>query len=237
MEEVRNLTGIIRSKPEGESRTVTFVASTYARDRHGTVVNQEGWRLENFNKNGIIGYQHNVYGDMCEGPNPDDVIGKGFARLEGDELLIDITFEPKEINPQAEKIFQKVMFGSLNAVSVGFGEVGKGKFGEGDEARGGTNQTYYFEGQELYEVSVVNIPSNYEALKKQVRTSTAHAVTYLKGLWPEVSYSEIEKMTVGQVIRKLENREDNSPEAAEENKPSKRQILQLKQTQIELTGK
>ena len=63
-------------------------------------------------------------------------------------------------------MYQKVLFGSINAVSVGFIPVGKGAWGKGDEAPGEPNETYYYAGQELLEISVVNIPANGNALKK-----------------------------------------------------------------------
>ena len=80
--------------------------------------------------------------------------------------MVDITFEPKEINELAEKVFQKIMFGSLNSVSVGFLPLGKGHWGEGDEAPNEARETYYYDGQELLEISVVNIPSNANATRK-----------------------------------------------------------------------
>ena len=56
-----------------ETRTVQFVISTDSKDRHGTKLNMKNWQLDNFNRNPIVGYQHNVYGDnMCVPPNPDD---------------------------------------------------------------------------------------------------------------------------------------------------------------------
>ena len=73
-----------RAKAE-ETRTIPFIASTSAEDRHGTVLNQSNWDLKNYNLNPIIGYQHNVYGgDMCNAPDPDDVIGKGVASVVSD---------------------------------------------------------------------------------------------------------------------------------------------------------
>lgn len=156
------MAGEIRKKNE-DSRTITFIASDDTRDSAGTVLNQDNWILTRFNSNGIIGYQHKVYGGWDDTDNPDNVIGKGFAYIEDRELMVDITFEPAEINPLAEKIYQKILFGSLRAVSVGFLPVGRGKFGEGADA-----ETYYFAGQELLEVSVVNIPANPNALKKSM---------------------------------------------------------------------
>ena len=163
---VRAFTAEIRKKNE-ESRTITFVASDGSRDSAHTVLNQQGWKLERFNKNPIIGYNHNIYG-AWDTKDVDFVIGKGRAYVEDDRLMVDITFEPKEINELAEKVYQKVLFGSINAVSVGFIPVGKGAWGKGDEAPGEPNETYYYAGQELLEISVVNIPANGNATKKEL---------------------------------------------------------------------
>src|SRR5688572_11146199 len=165
-----NIREFDRAKAE-ETRTVEFIISSAARDRHDSILNMKGWQLDNFNRNPIVGYQHNVYGgNMCLAANPDDVLGPGRAFLEGDKLIGAVTFETKEINPLAEKIFQKVLNGTLRATSVGFLEVGEGKYGEGDERSGGKSETYYFAGQELLEFSIVNIPSN----AKAVGSSIAH---------------------------------------------------------------
>lgn len=155
-------------KGKAEERKMTFVASTSARDSSGTVLNQEGWDLTRFNNNGIIGYQHNVY----DSTDPNNIIGKGFAYIEEKDgrkqLLVDVEFEPKGMNPIADAVYEKLMFGTIKAVSVGFMPLGKGSFGKGEEAAGGKHETYYFSGQELLEVSVVNIPANPEALKRMV---------------------------------------------------------------------
>ena len=111
-----------------KTRTVRFVISTSAKDRHNSVLNMKGWKLDNFNRNPIVGYQHNVYGDnMCTPPNPDDVLGPARAWIENDRLMGEVTFETADINPQAEKVFRKVLNGTLRATSVGFLEVGQGK--------------------------------------------------------------------------------------------------------------
>lgn len=161
---IRTITPEVRKSKD--SRKVTFVASDGTRDSAGTVLNQDGWDLERFNKNGIIGYQHKVYGGWDDTDNPDNVIGKGHAYVEDGKLMVDIEFEPKEINELAEKVYQKILFGSLKAVSVGFLPIGKGEWGKGEEAVGGKKPTYYYAGQQLLEVSVVNIPANPNALKK-----------------------------------------------------------------------
>lgn len=158
-------------KAGGDSRKVTFVASDSTRDSAGTVLNQAGWDLERFNSNGVIGYQHKVYDAWDDTANPDNVIGKGHAYVEDGRLMVDVEFEPKSINELAEKVYQKILFGSLKAVSVGFLPTGEGSWGEGREAIDGDQPTYYYAGQELLEVSVVNIPANPKALKKGFDTS------------------------------------------------------------------
>src|SRR5690606_29514640 len=108
----------------------------------------------------------NVYGDnLCTPPNPDDVIGIGKAFMRDGVLWGSVTFEPEEINPQAEKIRRKVKFGSLKATSVGFipvkNEKGEdGQYGRMENGKLVDKETFYFNGQELLEFSIVNIPSN-----------------------------------------------------------------------------
>jgi HK97 family phage prohead protease len=147
-----------------ENRTATFVASNEAKDRHNTVLNSQGWELDNFNRNPIIGYNHNVYFST----DPDDIIGRGRAYMDGNDLLVDVNFEPEGQNEKADKIYRKVENGTLNAVSVGFLPKGEGNFGEGSQARGKEDETFFFKGQELLEVSIVTVPSNATALKKQL---------------------------------------------------------------------
>ena len=156
---------VVRQEGE-EGRKLTFVASDETRDAAGTVIRADGWDLDRFNKNGIIGYQHKVYGSFEGTDNPDNIIGKGYAYVKGKQLMVDVEFEPADINPLADKIYKKLLFGSLNAGSVGFMAT-DGEWGEGEESLSGENPTYYYKSQELLEISVVNIPANKNALKKK----------------------------------------------------------------------
>ena len=144
-------------KIDEKTRSVEFVASDESIDSYGTIIPVKNWVLDRFNGNGIIGYQHNLYWSS----DPDNVIGKGTAWVEDGKLLVRIEFEPKEINELAEKIYQKVLFGSINGVSVGFSELDEGEAKEID------GQVVYVFGRcELLEISVVNIPANANALKR-----------------------------------------------------------------------
>lgn len=190
-----------------ETRTVQFVISTDAKDRHNSKLNMKGWKLDNFNRNPIVGYQHNVYGDnMCTPPNPDDVLGPARAWMDGDRLMGEVTFETADINPQAEKIFRKVLNGTLKATSVGFLEVGQGRtVVEKDEKGKVIGETYHFEGQELLEFSIVNIPSNPEATRKVVMNHARAGVHMLNRIGLPVS--EIRKLVNG-ILDSIEPKEE-----------------------------
>lgn len=244
--------GQVREVDE-DSRKVQFIISDESKDRHGTVLNMDGWNLEHFNRNGIVGYQHDVYGGgMCKGPDPDQVIGKGRAWLEdgmrangqaGRLLMGEVEFEPKEINPLAEKIYRKVLNGTFKATSVGFRSIGGGRMvndetGEEEKLKKPPfnvpkGHTFYYEGQELLEFSIVNIPSNPNALKRDLRSQTANALHFLKReLGQDITYGEIEQMRVLDVIKMLETGE----------KPDKKDIIaddqkEIKQEEIQDTAR
>lgn len=203
-----------------KTRKVPFVISTSGKDRHRTVLNMDGWVLDNFNRNPIVGYQHNVYGDnMCTPPNPDDVLGSGRAWIEerdGDKVLMgEVTFETADINPQAEKVFRKVLAGTLRATSVGFLEVGEGRFVTEKDAAGKiVDETYYFQGQELLEFSIVNIPSNPEATRKVITNHARAGVNMLNRIGLPVA--EIRKV-VNDLLDSIEALEPKEKPGADPN--------------------
>lgn len=150
-----------------EKRMVEFVASTGAVDTYGTVLPPDMWDLSRYARNGVVGYQHDIY----YSDDPDNVIGRGEAYTANGELLIRIFFEPAELNPKADKVYRKVLFGSINAVSVGFRATAPGHWGR--KADGEDPDVYYYNGQELMEVSVVNVPSNPDAVKRSAAEELA----------------------------------------------------------------
>lgn len=150
-----------------EQRMVEFVASTGAVDTYGTVLPPDLWDLSRYARNGVVGYQHDIY----YSDDPDNVIGRGEAYTANGELLIRIFFEPAELNPKADKVYRKVLFGSINAVSVGFRATAPGHWGR--KADGEDPDVYYYNGQELMEVSVVNVPSNPDAVKRSAAEELA----------------------------------------------------------------
>ncbi len=203
-----------------ETRTLEFVASDNTRDSYGTVLPVDKWDLDRFNKNGLITYQHQYYSG-----DPDSVIGRGEARVEGKKLIVRVKFEDAELNPRAEKVFRKLLAGTLNGVSVSFSPTSRtvGHWGEGKESRDGENPTFYFDGQELLEIAVVTLPSNKNATRRNFESDIVR--TIYDALDGKRTYSEIEAMTIGEAMRHMgvlpeeqqDNEEDESRDGDDDN--------------------
>jgi HK97 family phage prohead protease len=141
-----------------ENRQVEFVISTESVDSYGTVFRASGWDLNRYLKNPVVCYQHRSGSD-----DPDNIIGTSTVRVEDDKLIGVVTFEDAETNPKAEKVFRKVVNGTLKMASVG-ARVHKARFG--DKEKGEDENVLYFERQELYEWSVVAVGANPDAHKR-----------------------------------------------------------------------
>ena len=203
--------GQVREIPKNveESRTIPFVISDASKDRHCTVLSTEDWELGPYSQNGVVGYMHNLMGGgMCDGPDPDYVVGKGIVTVEQKLLIGNTTFEPAEINELAEKIFRKVIFGTLRSTSVGFMELEPGCYGEGEEGMGQPDETFYYGRRELLEYSIVNIPSNRNAQMRSMRDQTAGALAYVRrALDSKFRLSQIEEMRVCEVLDLLDGKD------------------------------
>ena len=157
-----------------EDRTVEFVISTEAPDTYGTVFKISGWKLECYSKNPIVCYAHRSWGD-----NPDTIIGTSEVFVEGEQLIGRLRFEAAEINPLAEKIFQKVLAGTLRMASIGANPL-RGHWG--DEKLGEDRDMIYFDEQELLEWSIVPLGSNPEALKRSDESMEAIRAEMIKDI-------------------------------------------------------
>jgi hypothetical protein len=141
-----------------EKRTAQFVISTEAVDSYNTVFRMDGWMLDEYNRNPIVSYNHNVHGS-----NPDNIIGTSRVFQEGEQLIGEVTFEDADTNPLAEKVFRKVKNGTLRMASIN-AKVSKARMGLKDQ--GEDPDVVYFTRQYLQEWSVVSIGSNPDALKR-----------------------------------------------------------------------
>lgn len=216
--ETKSLKSQYKAAKEIESgeKVYTFVASTSDPDRHGEVVNQDGWQLKNFLDNPIIGYQHNVWGNMFGSDDPDDVIGKAIdARIEDNQLVLDIVFDPE--NEKAMKIASKIDRGYLKTGSVGYRVL---EWHKGAESNGEDPDIVYLDSLELMEYSIVNMPANPNAKRKEFRSQTFDALKYIyQELGGQLNLSEIEDMKLSEVVKYLDPKGDKTSETKEINKP------------------
>jgi HK97 family phage prohead protease len=151
-----------------ERRAVDFVFSTNSIDSQGDVVEQF-WDLDRYKRNPVILYGHNRVGFL--GPFNQEAtlpIGRGeTVKVTGGGLVGTVVFATAEQNPMADKVFQLVKGGFINAGSVGFrpGRILREQMPDGRELfRLGSADAP----NELWEFSIVPIPANPDAVRKHV---------------------------------------------------------------------
>ncbi len=145
-----------------EARTAEFVISSEAVDSYNTVFTEAGWDFTRYNANPVVTYQHDDHSS-----DPDMVIGTSEIRIEGGKVIAKITFEDFEDNAVAKKVFRKVKNNILRGASIR-ADIKDGRMGE--QARGEDPSVVYFTNQELVAWSIVTLPSNSEALKRNVES-------------------------------------------------------------------
>lgn len=134
---------------QGQEGIFTFRASTAAVDRQNEVIDQAGWRLDDYKRNPVILDSHR-YGSI------DDILGRARRVEVGSEgLEVDVEFAPTSKGQMARELVEA---GMLNTVSVGFRSLSR---------RPGTKagEPMTHTGMELLEVSMVAIPANREAVR------------------------------------------------------------------------
>jgi HK97 family phage prohead protease len=142
-----------------EDNTLEFVLSSEIVDRHRTVLRADGWDLSAFNENPVMPYQHST-----NSTDPNDFLGTwSNMRIEDGKLIGTPEFEPKELNEKADLVKRKIEHGTFKTASVGFIPH---EAHWGDKKRNEDPDVLYFDRMELLEVSIVGIPSNKEAKKR-----------------------------------------------------------------------
>jgi HK97 family phage prohead protease len=151
--------GAVLRRPADGSRVITFRASTPRVDRHGTKILSEGIDTTEFDRNPIFAWGHDAVGGGIFGgaPDMDHVIGRVVSHSKTAQAFdIDVEFVPAEVNAKAERAFQLVKKGFLNAVSIGF--IPMKWHDEGEDSGRGAMRIY--DAVSLLEVSLVPVPSN-----------------------------------------------------------------------------
>ncbi len=147
---------------ETGDRTIEFIVSTGAIDRHGTTINPQGWRLDHYRANPVVTWMHRA-----------DLLPVGRARdisVNGDQVRAVLEFIPSELSAFADQVYRLVRGGWLKAASVGFRPI-KWKFSDDPQRRGEVD----FLETELLEIAVVSVPSNPEALTGRRDTGAVEA--------------------------------------------------------------
>lgn len=93
-------------------RVIRFVASDETIDHDSEVIKQDGWDLSMWIANPVCQGFH----DKQSWP-----LGRGVAiGVVDKKLLLDIEFDPPEIDERADMVFKKIKHGTVKAGSVGF---------------------------------------------------------------------------------------------------------------------
>lgn len=130
---------------------LTAIASTNSVDRHGEIVDNNGWELKAFKKNPVLlwGHDHN-----------EPAIGvskKTWIEGSGKQAKLMITPVFHDVTEKARAVKALVEMGVIKTLSVGFKPL---------ESPDGVT----FTKNELLEVSVVNVPANADAMMLAYKT-------------------------------------------------------------------
>jgi len=153
---------------DDDTSTVTFVAAT----ENGVdtyegreYLNMEGIDLNRYAKNPVVLDSHNR--DRAAA-----VIGKATTEMEGRDFVAHITFAPTE---EGQKVYTLVRGDFIRTLSVGFLPRKKHDVGDGEERILGdrtiSGPARIIDEWELYEISVVPVPADAEAIKRSLKDS------------------------------------------------------------------
>ncbi len=140
-------------KVDMDNRSFEMVISTEAVDRDGDVISVRGWSLKDFRKNPVVQWAHN---------HSIPAIARSIKIGTDDDMLVgEPKFPTEGVHPFADMIFNLYVEHVINASSVGF--IPR-KFEPLDPEDDSFFAPLRFLKQDLLEFSLVNVPSNPEAL-------------------------------------------------------------------------
>lgn len=153
----------LQQRQEGdEERVHNFIISDESTDSYDTVFKVSGWDLSRRATKKRVTYGHPYFSDL----DPDNIIGIGEETISGTRLLSKLTLEPEKTNPKAQKIHEKLMFGSLTDASIR-AQIIDGRMGV--ESLGENPKIFYFTMAKLIDWGVVMEGSNENAVKIRER--------------------------------------------------------------------
>lgn len=187
--QVKNLSTILEVKSlDKESRIIRGVIGTTGNlDRHGDMVNPDGWVLENFLKNPVIFVNHMSW------KLP---VGKAIeVRKLENGLEFDIQFAKG--TQEADEVWALVEQKIMQAWSVGFIVLEWGRAGD----------AYTIMKQELLELSIVGLPANPDAMSPKQAKSLKALQEYIEAHGEKVEEKHIEEEDVVVPEEKEEEKE------------------------------
>ena len=173
-------TGAALLDEQAPERCVWFRAATRAKDRHGTIIEPAGIELRYHRQNPVFIWSHapgrsDVTQEVC---SPEVAIGRVVEYKQTRDAL-DVLVE-FDTDPMADLCYRKVQRGFLNAVSIGAVLYGNATL-DVDGA-----EVPYYPRSELWEISLVLVGSNREALRidrsAPLAAQRAAALDYLQHL-------------------------------------------------------
>lgn len=133
-------------------RTIRFLVSTATPDRDGDIVEPAGWELDQYRKNPVVLWAHDVFSLP---------VARAVEIATRDDALEAVArFTSAEENPRGAMVFKLYAGGFLSAVSAGFMPLEVAALTNDEGERVG----FHIQRQELWEFSCVTIPSNPDAL-------------------------------------------------------------------------
>ena len=132
--------------------TYTFIGSDETIDRDGEIIKVDGWQLANYRKNPVILWGHN---------HTIPAIGKAERVYKSDgKLMFKVRFAKPGTYDLADTVRALVDDGILKSVSVGYNPIARDYPSDNEKGSPRVVTTK----AELYELSIVNVPANQNAL-------------------------------------------------------------------------
>lgn len=185
----------VEVKESEEDRVLNMIGSTNLIDRHGEVIDNKGWELENYKKNPVILFAH----DSSQPP-----VAKAIeVGLEKGKLKFKIKFPDEGVYPFADTIYKLYKGGFMKASSVGFMPI---EWKDGDGTEKSPWRTYTK--AELLELSLVPVPANPQALVTSKELKKAYDMNVI---------DQDEWTKFCEVVKTLEEPEDETNLTVETN--------------------